>query len=133
MALSQPSEVPDSVRPLSHAFQSVQQPARPSALPIVKQPVQRGNNVIPFPLSRVLLPVTLSRESETEARSQLKSLLHSPLGVYVVSTELVRDGVRVLFSIAPEDLDFTMHTLIASVPQALIGSVKRIGSLKEAH
>jgi hypothetical protein len=125
MALSQPSEVPDSVRAFSHASQSAQQR--------IQQPVQRSNNVIPFPLSRVLLPVTLIRETESEARSQLKSLLHSPLGVYVVSTELVRDGVRVLFSIAPEDLDFTMHTLIASVPEALIGSLKRIGSLKEAH
>jgi hypothetical protein len=125
MALSQPSEVPDSVRPLSRASQSVQHPVRQSA--------QRSNNVIPFPLSRALLPVTLLGESEAQARAQLKSLLHSPLGVYVVSTEVVRDGVRVLFSIAPEDLDFTMHTLIASVPQALIGSLKRIGSSKEAH
>jgi hypothetical protein len=129
MALSQPSEVPDSVRSPSRALQSALQPA-PQFL---QQPVQRSNNVIPFPLSRVLLPVTLIRETESEARSQLKSLLHSPLGVYVVSTEVVRDGVRVLFSIAPEDLDFTMHTLIASVPEALIGSLKRIGSLKEAH
>ncbi|GAB7525880.1 hypothetical protein [Paraburkholderia sp. 2C] len=129
MALSQPSEVPDSVRSLSRASQFVQQPVQQST----QQPVQRGNNVIPFPLSRALLPVTLIRETESEARSQLKSLLHSPLGVYVVSTEVVRDGVRVLFSIAPEDLDFTMHTLIASVPEALIGSLKRVGSLKEAH
>jgi hypothetical protein len=129
MALSQPSEVPDSVRSFSHASQSVQ----PSAQQRLQQPIQRSNNVIPFPLSRVLLPVTLIRETESEARSQLKSLLHSPLGVYVVSTEVVRDGIRVYFSIAPEDLDFTMHTLIASVPQALIGSLKRIGSLKEAH
>jgi hypothetical protein len=117
MTLSQPSEVPDSVR---------------SARSIAR-PVQHNNNVIPFPLSRAFLPVTLLGESEDAARSQLKSLLHSPLGVYVVSTEIVRDGVRVLFAIAPEDLDFTMHTLIASVPQALIGSLKRVGSLKEAH
>ncbi|CAB3762691.1 hypothetical protein [Paraburkholderia humisilvae] len=113
MALSQPSEVPDSVRSSA-------------------RPLQR-NNVIPFPLSRAFLPVTLLRDSEDEARSQLKSLLHSPLGVYVVSTELVRDGVRVLFSIAPEDLDFTLHTLIGSVPHALIGSLKRTSPSKEAH
>ncbi|APR36765.1 hypothetical protein [Paraburkholderia sp. SOS3] len=117
MALSQPSEVPDSVRSLSRAV----------------KPAERSNNVIPFPLSRVLLPVTLIGQSESEARLQLRSLLHSPLGVYVVGTQVVRDGVRVLFSIAPEDLAFTMHTLIASVPEALIGSLERIGSLKEAH
>ncbi|HEY3598628.1 MAG TPA: hypothetical protein VGL08_14080 [Paraburkholderia sp.] len=113
MALTQSTEVPDSVRHI----------ARPVS----------SNNVIPFPLSRVLLPVTLLRESEEEARAQLKSLLHSPLGVYVVKTEVVRDGVRVHFSIAPEDLTFMMHTLIASVPEALIGSLKRLGSIKEAH
>jgi hypothetical protein len=117
MALSQPSEVPDSVRI----------PVRSHSTAV------RNNNVIPFPLSRALLPVTLLRQSEDEARTQLKSLLHSPLGVYVVSTEVVRDGVRVLFSIAPEDLDFTLHTLIASVPHALIGSLARTGSSKEAH
>jgi hypothetical protein len=113
MALSQLSEVPDA--------------ARQFARPVLK------NNVIPFPLSRVLLPVTLMSDSEQAAREQLKSLLHSPLGVYVVSTEVVRDGVRVTFSIAPEDLAFTMHTLIGSVPQALIGSLKRAVPQKEAH
>jgi hypothetical protein len=113
MALSQLSEVPDAARQI--------------ARPVTK------SNVIPFPLSRVLLPVTLIADSEPAAREQLRSLLHSPLGVYVVGTEVVRDGVRVNFSIAPEDLAFTMHTLIASVPQALIGSLRRAVSPREAH
>ena len=113
MALTQLSEVPDATRQV--------------ARPVIK------NNVIPFPLSRVLLPVTLMHDSEQAARAQLKSLLHSPLGVYAVGTEIVRGGVRITFSIAPEDLDFTMHTLIASVPQALSGSLRRTASPKEAR
>jgi hypothetical protein len=113
MALTQLSEVPDAARHVTR--------------PVTK------NNVIPFPLSRALLPVTLIHDSEQAARAQLKLLLHSPLGVYVVGTEVVREGVRVNFAIAPEDLDFTMHALIKALPQALIGSLKRIGSQKEAH
>lgn len=91
------------------------------------------NNVIPFPSPRVLLPVILLRQSKDQSRAQLRALLHSPLGVYVASTELVRDEVRVQLDIAPEDLDFTMHTLIATLPQATIGRLKRRSTILEAH
>ncbi len=89
-------------------------------------PVSR-NNVLPFPSPspRVLLPVTLPRTSADSSREQLRILFHSPLGVYVADSEIVRDGVRLQFDIAPEDLDFTLHTLIATLPQAVIGPLKR--------
>jgi hypothetical protein len=96
------------------------------------QPSSR-NKVIPFPLPRVLLPVTLHRESADQSRTQLWALLHSPLGVYVANTEVVRDEIHVLLNIAPDDLDFTMHTLIATLPQAMIGPVKRRHASKEAR
>ncbi|NML31394.1 hypothetical protein [Paraburkholderia antibiotica] len=82
-----------------------------------QQPTRR-NNVIPFPSSRALLDVTLPH-------LLLKTLLHSPLGVYVVSTETVREAVRVQLDIAREDLDFTLHTLLATLPAATIGPLKR--------
>jgi hypothetical protein len=88
------------------------------------QPVSR-HNVIPFPSPRVQLPVTLLGDSEQDARTQLKALLHSPLGVYVISTEVVRDQARLNLDIAPDDLDFTMHALITTVPHAMIGPLKR--------
>jgi hypothetical protein len=69
--------------------------------------------------------VTLPRETAERAREQLKALLHSPLGVYVAATEITRLGVRVQLNIAPEDIDFAMHTLIATLPAATIGSVTR--------
>ena len=96
------------------------------------QPISR-NNVIPFPSPRVLLPVILLRQSEDQSREQLRALLHSPLGVYVASTEVVRDQLHVLFDIAPDDLDFTMHTLIATLPQATIGPLKRRNTIVEAR
>jgi hypothetical protein len=96
------------------------------------QPSSR-NKVIPFPSPRVLLPVTLLRESADRSRAQLWALLHSPLGVYVASTEVVRDEIRVQLNIAPDDLDFTMHTLIATLPQAMIGPVKRRNVSNEAR
>ncbi|WP_347814192.1 hypothetical protein [Paraburkholderia sp. BL10I2N1] len=77
--------------------------------------------------------MTLLRESEDQSRAQLRALLHSPLGVYVASTEIVRDEVRVQFDVALDDLGFTMHALIATLPQATIGPVKRRNAIKEAR
>jgi hypothetical protein len=88
------------------------------------QPVFR-NNVIPFPSSRILLPVSFVRESEEKTRAQVRALLHSPLGVYVTRTEQVRNEMHVHFQIASDDLDFTLHTLIATLPEATIGRVSR--------
>jgi hypothetical protein len=81
------------------------------------RPVQR-NNVIPFPSARTLLLVTLPH-------TQLRALLYSPLGVYVVSTETGREEDRVQLDIAREDLDFTLHTLLVTLPVATIGPLKR--------
>jgi hypothetical protein len=86
-------------------------------------PVKR-NNVIPFP-SRVLLPVSFMRESDEMTRTQLRALVHSPLGVYVTTIERVRNEVSVELDIAPDDLDFTLHTLIATLPVATIGRISR--------
>lgn len=84
------------------------------------------NNVIPFPFSqRVLLPVSLHFASPEQSRAQIRALLHCPLGVYVAGIEAVRGDVRVTFDIAAEDFDFTLHTLIATLPQATIGRVSR--------
>ncbi|CAB3800187.1 hypothetical protein [Paraburkholderia fynbosensis] len=89
-----------------------------------KPPVQHSN-IIPFPPARALLQVTLPHSPHDLAGTQLRALLHSPLGVYVVSTEAVRDEVRVQLDIAYEDFDFTLHTLISTLPAALIGPMKR--------
>lgn len=95
--------------------------------------VQR-NNVIPFPSTRALLQVTLSHPSNDLAGvSSLRALLHSPLGVYVVGTHHVREEVRVQLDIAIEDLDFTLHTLISTLPVALIGPLQRHGIVEKAH
>jgi hypothetical protein len=84
----------------------------------------KRNNVIPFP-SRVLLPVSFMRGSDESSPTQLWALLHSPLGVYVTSIERVRNEVSVQLDIAPDDLDFTLHTLIATLPEARIGRISR--------
>jgi hypothetical protein len=71
------------------------------------------------------LPVTLLGISANDALDQLKRLLHSPLGVYVVSTEVVHDHVHLNLDISPDDLDFTMHALLTTLPYAMIGPLKR--------
>ncbi|NKJ46384.1 hypothetical protein CIC12_06415 [Burkholderia sp. SG-MS1] len=97
-----------------------------------KLPVQHSN-IIPFPSARALLQVTLPRPPHDPVGTQLRALLHSPLGVYVISTEAMRDEVRVQLDIACEDFDFTLHTLIATVPAALIGPMKRRGNAAKAR
>lgn len=87
---------------------------------------QRNNNVIPFPSTRALLQVTLPHPSnDLDGTSALRTLLHSPLGVYVAGTQIVRTDVRVQLDIAIEDLDFTLHTLISTLPVATIGPLHR--------
>jgi hypothetical protein len=81
------------------------------------KPHQRSN-VIPFPAARALLLVTLPH-------AQLRALLRSPLGVYVVNTEAGREEIRVHLDIAREDFDFTLHMLLATLPVATIGPLKR--------
>ncbi|HEY2000434.1 hypothetical protein [Paraburkholderia sp.] len=98
-----------------------------------RTPSVSRHNVIPFPSPRVQLPVTLLSESEEDSRAQLRALLHSPLGVYVISTELVRNQVRLQLDIAPDDLDFTMHALITSLPHAMIGPLKRRNVTRETR
>jgi hypothetical protein len=83
------------------------------------------DNVIPLPLRRVLLKVTLPRAPANESRAQVAALFNSAVGVYVAGMEPLRDAINVHFDIAPEDLDFVMHTLIVTLPQAIIGPVKR--------
>jgi len=58
--------------------------------------------------------------------STLMGLFHSPLGVYISHTHMLRNTVCVHFNIAPEDLDFTLHTLIATMSEATIGTITRI-------
>jgi hypothetical protein len=102
--------------------------AQTSSVSLVEPPAARPasrRNVIPFPAPRVLLPVTLPRDTAEQSREQLRALLHSPLGVYVAATEATRSGVRVQLDIAPDDIDFAMHALIATLPAATIGPVKR--------
>ncbi|MBL3963253.1 hypothetical protein H3O04_12155 [Burkholderia sp. KCJ3K979] len=84
-------------------------------------------NVTPFPAPRprLQLPVTLTADSVAAAHARLAALLHSPLGVYVVSARAVRNVIHVHFDIASKDLDFTLHTLIAQQVDAVIGPIAR--------
>ncbi|WP_321869322.1 hypothetical protein [Burkholderia ubonensis] len=86
-------------------------------------PRAERRNVIPIRSPRLLLPVTLTARSDSVARARLAALLHSPLGVYVASAHAVRNTIHLQFDIAPEDLDFTLHALIAMEADAVIGPV----------
>jgi hypothetical protein len=81
-------------------------------------------DALPLGASRAALEVALTGPTPEASRANLATLLRSPLGVYVIHTEVLRDSVQVRFDIAPEDLAFTMHTLLATLPEATIGAVQ---------
>lgn len=74
--------------------------------------------------SRAVFDVSLTGNTPEISRANLVTLLHSPIGVYVVHTEFLRGSVLVRFDIAFEDLAFTLHTLLATLPEAIIGAVQ---------
>ena len=58
---------------------------------------------------------------------------YSPVGIYVAGMEFGRDKVNVHFDVAPGKLDFMVHTLIVTLPQAMIGPVERRPVTINAH
>ncbi|WDD93117.1 hypothetical protein Bsp3421_003171 [Burkholderia sp. FERM BP-3421] len=109
-----------AVRPLNMALlHAIPVPDLP---PLTPRPLTR-QNVIPFPARRVLLPVTLPVRTQAQASSLLHTLLHSPLGAYVVNVEAGDETIRVACRLARNDLGFALHTLLATLPEATLGRV----------
>jgi hypothetical protein len=88
------------------------------------QTLPTRDNVLAFPVTRVLLPITLPC-SPAQAQTQLQAVLRSPLGVYVISAHVSKKKVDIQFDIARDDIDFTLHTLIQTLPEAIIGPLMR--------
>jgi hypothetical protein len=98
---------------------------------VTPHPRPRGK-VIALRAPRVWLEVVLTANTADSARANLAALLHSPLGVYVAQTTIVRGATCVQLDIAPEDFAFTLHTLMSIVPQATIGTLCPRTARKEA-
>lgn len=80
--------------------------------------------VLPFRATRAWLDLVLDGGTLRETRAHLALLLHSPLGVYVTRTSERADTVAVRLDIAPDDFDFTLHTLLQVVPEATIQALR---------
>lgn len=63
--------------------------------------------------------------AEDGGKAQIRSLFHSVLGVYVSDSRIERGEILVKFDIAIADIDFTLHTLIQDLPEAMIGPLQR--------
>jgi hypothetical protein len=96
---------------------------KPEAVPDARP--RYHSNVVPLRALRAQFEVFLTGASPDALRKHLVTLLHSPLGVYVSRTNASRNMVCVELKVAPEDLDFTLHTLITTLPEATIGPIKR--------
>jgi hypothetical protein len=82
----------------------------------------KATNVVPLRAARVHLQIFLTG---AHPEAQLASLLHSPIGVYVMSSRTDHDMIEVTFDIAHEDFDFTLHMLLSTVTEATVGSIVR--------
>jgi hypothetical protein len=81
-----------------------------------------ASKLFPLRSPRAIVQIHFTGKSQD---LHLAILLDSPLGIDVMQTETLRDSVRVALDIAPEDFNFTLHTLITTVPAATIGAVTR--------
>jgi hypothetical protein len=95
--------------------------------------LRSSHNVLVLPLSSLMLPVTLTARSDDELRNQLRTLLHSPLGIYIANSECADNQAHVWLDVAPEDMPFTLHELIDTLPRATIGAVERANDVLEVH
>lgn len=84
-------------------------------------------NVLPLRSPRATLQVFLTGHAP---QAGLPTLMQSALGAHVSQTDVLRHSVRVVLDIAPEDLDFTLHVLMTTLPEATIGSVFRRAGTK---
>ncbi|MBI0331566.1 hypothetical protein I6G79_31970 [Burkholderia plantarii] len=73
---------------------------------------------------RVLLPVTLEGTADYLG-TQRRALLRSPIGVYVSHIDAHRDRMAVWFDLARADLNFAIHTLLTTVPDATLGCLRK--------
>jgi hypothetical protein len=100
-------------QPVSYQDHKVKQSRSEKHLP--------SSRIIPLRGHRATLPVVFDGPKADEL---LATLIHSPLGVYMrATTTTKRDEICVLLDIAQEDLDFTLHTLISTLPEGTIGTL----------
>ncbi|WP_331602997.1 hypothetical protein [Paraburkholderia sp.] len=84
-----------------------------------------SSRIIPLRGRRATLSVVFDGPKADEL---LATLIHSPLGVYMrATTTTKRDEICVALDIAREDLDFTLHTLISTLPEGMIGALSTRG------
>lgn len=94
------------------------------------EPVACGkSNVHPLRARRATLVVYLTGAA---AHAHLPALLRSAVGSHVTNINSQRERVRVTLDIAPEDFTRTLHTLIATLPEATIGSIVRRAGTAQA-
>jgi hypothetical protein len=73
---------------------------------------------------RVRLDVTLPVLAHDTVHDQVHDLLHCGLGAYIADIDVGERKICVEFNLAHDDIDFAFHTLIAKLPEAIIGPLR---------
>jgi hypothetical protein len=74
--------------------------------------------------TRVRLDVTLPVLAQEDVHDRLHGLLHCGLGAYIADIQVGERKICVEFNLAHDDVDFAFHTLIAQLPEAIIGPLR---------
>lgn len=70
------------------------------------------------------MPVHRTATSSSPSASAAPAL-RSPIGVYVSHIDAHRDRMAVWFDLARADLNFAIHTLLTTVPDATLGCLRK--------
>jgi hypothetical protein len=116
---------------LSSSVTSAIAAGRPSLLPFngvassaVHPPRSISRPVQFVQAQRVRLDVTLPVLTHDTVHDQLHDLLHCGLGAYIADINVGERKICVEFNLAHNDIDFAFHTLIAKLPEAIIGPLR---------
>jgi hypothetical protein len=117
---------------LASSMKSAISAGRPALLPFqgaaasTLHPPRTTSRIVQLvPATRVRLEVTLPLFAHDNPHDRLQGILHCGLGAYIADIQVGERKICVEFNLAHDDIDFAFHTLMAQLPEAMIGPVSK--------
>lgn len=87
------------------------------------KPAARLHSVKIVPIPRVRLDVTLPLERGEAPDAKLHAFMQCGLAAYAADIQLNARHIVIELNLARDDIGFAFHTLIAQLPEAMIGPI----------
>ena len=94
-----------------------------SAVGFRQVPTARLHAVKVVPMPRVCLELTLPLERGEAPDLKLRAFMQSGLGAYAADIQLKPRHIVIELNLARDDIGFAFHTVIAQLPEAMIGPI----------